>query len=116
VTNVALRPPLKKKAVHRRHPTVALVLALLATFGFSIRPCRIANDFLAALERETVAFRCWVVLIHGDSHTFPVDKPMTSSTTGQRVEIFQPEIVEENTIGPLGGNHGARGTPGRPAA
>jgi hypothetical protein len=84
------------------------------------------EDFLAVLEEEIVAFGKPVVLVHGDTHTFRVDKPMTSSRTGERVEnftrvetfgspdvnwvratvntsnpdetfAFQPEIIEENT-------------------
>jgi hypothetical protein len=46
------------------------------------------KDFLVALEEEVVAFGKPVVLAHGDTHTFRVDKPMTSSTTGERVENF----------------------------
>ena len=34
------------------------------------------NDFLAALEAETIAFGGPVVLVHGDSHYFRIDKPM----------------------------------------
>ena len=34
------------------------------------------NDFLAALEAETLAFEKPVVLVHGDSHYFRIDKPM----------------------------------------
>jgi hypothetical protein len=44
------------------------------------------NDFLDTLERETLDFDKPVVLVHGDSHTFTVDKPMTSSETGEQVE------------------------------
>lgn len=34
------------------------------------------DDFLTVLERETVAFGKPVVLMHGDSHYFRIDKPM----------------------------------------
>lgn len=84
------------------------------------------NDFLAALETETLAFRKPVVLVHGDSHTFRIDKPMIGTTSRRRIERFtrvetfgspdvhwlraavdpndpelfrfQPEIVEENVV------------------
>lgn len=34
------------------------------------------NDFLDALRAETIAFDGQVVLVHGDSHNFRIDKPM----------------------------------------
>lgn len=106
----------------------AVMIAIQANPGFA-RPLDKRtgyNDFLSALERETLSFGKPVVLVHGDTHTFRVDKPMTSATTGQRVEnftrvetfgnpdvhwvrasvdtsdpkvfTFQPEIVAENTV------------------
>lgn len=79
------------------------------------------SDFKAALEEETVAFGKPVVLVHGDSHTFRIDKPVISSSRPMnftRVETFgspdvnwvratvnprdeevfsfEPEIIEEN--------------------
>ena len=78
-------------------------------------------DFKAALEEEVTAFDGPVVLVHGDSHTFRIDKPVISETRPPnftRVETFgspdvhwvratvdprdegvfsfEPEIVEEN--------------------
>lgn len=77
--------------------------------------------FKAALEEETVAFGKPVVLVHGDSHTFRIDKPVISERRPlnfTRVETFgspdvhwvratvdprddevfsfEPEIIEEN--------------------
>jgi hypothetical protein len=46
------------------------------------------NDLLATLEEETVAFAKPVVLVHGETHIQRIDKPMTSSTSGERVETF----------------------------
>lgn len=46
------------------------------------------NDFLAALEEETLAAARPVVLVHGDSHYFRIDKPMVGSRSGRRVERF----------------------------
>ena len=48
-------------------------------------------DFLAALEAETIAFERPVVLVHGDSHYFRIDKPRISTTRPDnftRVEVF----------------------------
>jgi hypothetical protein len=44
------------------------------------------NDTLAALQEETLAFNGEVLLIHGDTHYFRVDKPLVVS--GQRVMNF----------------------------
>jgi hypothetical protein len=107
----------------------AVMIVIQANPGFERPPEKRTgyNDFLAALEEETLAFGKPVVLVHGDTHTYRVDKPMVSSVTGERVEnftraetfgspevnwvratvdtsnpevfTFQPqEIVEENTI------------------
>lgn len=46
------------------------------------------NDFLAALQTETIAFAKPVVLVHGDSHYFRIDKPMIGPRSGRRVENF----------------------------
>ena len=46
------------------------------------------NEFIDALERETVAFKKPVVLVHGDSHYFRIDKPLVGSRSKRRVENF----------------------------
>jgi hypothetical protein len=46
------------------------------------------NDFLSALQHETVAFKKPVVLVHGDSHYFRVDKPLLGAAGRRRVENF----------------------------
>jgi hypothetical protein len=46
------------------------------------------NDFLTALEQQTIAFGRPVVLVHGDSHYFRIDKPMVGTQSGRRVEHF----------------------------
>jgi hypothetical protein len=55
--------------------------------------------FLTALEREVLAFGKPVVLVHGDTHEFRIDKPLRDSKTGQpidnltRVETFgSPDV------------------------
>jgi hypothetical protein len=68
----------------------ALMVAFQANPGFEL-PLEERtgySDLLAALEEETVAFGKPVVLVHGDTHTFQMDNPMTSSTSGERVENF----------------------------
>jgi len=79
------------------------------------------TEFKAALEEEVTAFGGPVVLVHGDSHTFRIDKPVISETrslnftrvetfgspdvhwvratvdpSDEEVFSFEPEIVEEN--------------------
>ena len=46
------------------------------------------NNFLAALEAETFVYGGPVVLVHGDSHYFRIDKPMRGTKSGRRVERF----------------------------
>jgi len=47
------------------------------------------RDFRAVLEKETIAFGGKpVVLVHGDSHYFRIDKPLYGSESGRRVENF----------------------------
>ncbi len=46
------------------------------------------NEWLGILERETIAYRKPVVLVHGDTHYFRIDKPMVSAKAGGRVQHF----------------------------
>lgn len=46
------------------------------------------DDFLVALEKETVAFGRPVVYVHGDTHIFRVDKPLFGSTSRRSIENF----------------------------
>ena len=46
------------------------------------------DEFLAALEKETVAFGKPVVYVHGDTHIFRVDKPLFGSTSRRAIENF----------------------------
>lgn len=46
------------------------------------------NDFLDALERETIRFQRPVVLVHGDSHYFRIDKPLVGTRNKRRLENF----------------------------
>jgi hypothetical protein len=46
------------------------------------------DDFVAALEKETLAFGKPVVYVHGDTHTFRIDKPLIGSTSKRMIENF----------------------------
>jgi len=47
------------------------------------------RDFRAVLEEETIAFGGKpVVLVHGDTHYFRIDKPLYDSKNGRRIENF----------------------------
>ena len=46
------------------------------------------NEWLKVLEEQTVAFRRPVVLVHGDTHYFRIDKPLVSNKTKGRVQHF----------------------------
>lgn len=46
------------------------------------------DEFLAALEEETVAFGKPVMYVHGDTHTFRMDKPLFGSTSRRMIENF----------------------------
>jgi hypothetical protein len=45
------------------------------------------HDILSKLRDETISFRKPVVLVHGDSHYFMIDKPLLDAD-GRRVENF----------------------------
>lgn len=45
-------------------------------------------DSIYALEAETIAFGKPVLLIHGDTHFFRIDKPLTSRKSGRFLENF----------------------------
>ncbi len=46
------------------------------------------DEFLEVLEKETLAFGKPVVYVHGDTHTFRVDKPLFGSTSRRMIENF----------------------------
>jgi hypothetical protein len=46
------------------------------------------NEWLKILEEQTVAFGKPVVLVHGDSHYFRIDKPLMGSKSKRRIETF----------------------------
>jgi hypothetical protein len=64
---------------------------MLAGLGFKSPETRRAtgfDEFLAALEKETLAFGKPVVYVHGDSHLFRVDKPLVGTKSGRIIENF----------------------------
>ena len=46
------------------------------------------NEFLRELEDQTAAFKKPVVLVHGDSHYFRIDRPLVGRRSGRRIENF----------------------------
>ena len=46
------------------------------------------DSFLAALEKQTLAFEKPVVYVHGDTHIFRIDKPLVDSKTQRIIENF----------------------------
>lgn len=46
------------------------------------------KPLLDALEEDSVAFARPVVLVHGDSHYFRIDKPLVGSRSKRRIENF----------------------------
>ncbi|MBD2058957.1 metallophosphoesterase [Oculatella sp. FACHB-28] len=59
-----------------------IMLIIQANPNFELEPAERTgfNDFLGALETETFNFRGQVVLVHGDSHYFRIDKPLLHFT------------------------------------
>jgi hypothetical protein len=78
------------RAAERRNRAVMVVIQANPNFELpASNPARSGfNDFLAALEAATVVYGQPVVLVHGDSHYFRIDKPMLRSRSGRRVENF----------------------------
>ncbi|HEY9845147.1 MAG TPA: hypothetical protein V6D03_03030, partial [Candidatus Caenarcaniphilales bacterium] len=69
-----------------------IMLIIQANPGFELLPTDKErtgfNDFLATLETETVGFKKPVVLVHGDSHNFQINKPLFGSKSKRRIENF----------------------------
>ena len=70
----------------------AIMLILQANPHFEMNPTnrlRVGfKDFLALVEKETLAFKKPVVFVHGDSHYFRIDKPLVGSRSKRRIENF----------------------------
>jgi len=83
----------------REHGHKAVMVIIQANPGFEVpAPQRTGfNDFLAALEAETITYGRPVVLVHGDSHYFRIDKPLIGTLSRRRVENFtRVETFGEN--------------------
>ena len=76
----------------RQQEAKGIMLVIQANPGFELAPSNSDrtgyNDFLAALQSETSAFGRPVVLVHGDSHYFRIDKPMVDAVSQTRVDNF----------------------------
>ena len=68
----------------------AVMLVIQANPDFEAPPAQRTgfNDFIAALEAETLGFGRPVVLVHGDSHYFRIDKPLLATSTRRRIGNF----------------------------
>lgn len=79
-------------AIAQKENARAVMLIMQANPGFELPvndPRRAGYEsFLSALEQATIAFGKPVVLVHGDSHYFRIDKPMIDSATEERVQNF----------------------------
>jgi len=76
------------RARAEEHNAVMLIIQANPNFELPAAQRSGFNDFLAALEAETLAYGKPVVLVHGDSHYFRVDKPLRRAQSGRRVEHF----------------------------
>jgi hypothetical protein len=86
-------------AAARQQEARAVMLVIHANPGFELASSARTgfNDFLTALEAETITFGGPVVLVHGDSHYFRIDKPMIGTRSRRRVENFtRVETFGEN--------------------
>ena len=76
------------RARAEEHKAVMLIIQANPNFELPAAQRTGFNDFLAALEAETLAYGKPVVLVHGDSHYFRIDKPLRGTQSGRRVEHF----------------------------
>ena len=86
-----------ERARGESHKAVMLIIQANPNFELPAAQRTGFNDFLAALEAETLAYGKPVVLVHGDSHYFRIDKPMRGTQSGRRVESFTRVETSANT-------------------
>lgn len=71
---------------------LGLVLVIQGNPGFELPSTNAVrrgfNDFLGLLQQETARFARPVLLVHGDSHYFRIDKPLMHPATRRRMEHF----------------------------
>ncbi|MFK7849023.1 MAG: metallophosphoesterase [Rhodothermales bacterium] len=76
-------------AVARESDSPGVFLMMHASIGFTQATKQpVFASFLETLEREAIRFGKPVMLAHGDSHYFRIDKPLVHSSTGRRIENF----------------------------
>jgi len=73
-----------------RQPEIdGLVIIIHANPGFELKPDNPRrtgfNDFLTTLTEETIALEKPILLVHGDTHYFQIDKPLVNPATKQRL-------------------------------
>ena len=73
------------EAERRNSPGVFLMIH--ANPGFGEAP-DVFKPFLTVLEEETIRFNKPVMLAHGDSHYFRIDKPLMGTSSSRRIENF----------------------------
>lgn len=81
-----------------RWPPVLQQRYMLGGLGFKSPEKRRStgyDDFLDALEEETLAFARPVVFVHGDTHTFRIDKPLVGTVSRRIIE----NLTRVETIG-----------------
>jgi len=79
-------------AIAARENLRAVMLIMQANPHFDLavtnRSRRGFNEMLEVIEKETLAFKKPVVLVHGDSHYFRIDQPLLSARSRRRIENF----------------------------
>lgn len=79
-------------ALARKQNCAGFMAIIQANPGFELSATNRArlgyNEFVELLTKETIDFKKPVVLVHGDTHFFRIDKPMVHPETNQRVENF----------------------------
>ena len=90
-------------AIAARDSLRAVVIAVQADPEFELAPGarqrRGFEDFIGELARQSAAFGQPVVLLHGDSHEFRVDRPLADPASGRpianfmRIETFGSPVV-----------------------
>lgn len=79
-------------ALAKRESAKGMVLILQANPNFELKPEAPErsgfNDLINALETEVINYEGHVALVHGDTHTFQIDKPLIGSKSKRRLENF----------------------------
>ena len=85
---------------HRGNLSAVVVLFQANPFTQSLQPRRGFTEFIELLARETAAFGGQVLLVHGDTHHYRVDRPLNHPGTREplpnmtRVEVFGSPSVD----------------------